>query len=752
MTATSPKELVLTAQQRINTTKLKKILNNQDEIKKLLKLKNDFNFSIYKQYYNLIEKNDGKVSIDYYQKLDSNNKPYGRMVSDKFNIQSMEKEIRTILIEDLYYDVDIANCGPTILSHLCKEHKINCKNLNEYINNRNKIIDELLYLNSNKKYNNIKEAINSLINNGNAYLLETEWLGNFKREINDIRNKFMTIYKDLVKEINNVENIEGSLMARIIMDKENEIINQIINYLKENKIIKDEYIPHFDALFIPKDNIPSINVIMRMIEDHISKKLKINIKLIEKEMFGINIDHLKNDEYLLEQYNMEDEYYWFDFINLLKNTEWKSLDDAIKYAVENINRVLILTANNNMQIKKDKVEPYTYLDKLPVFSIKYILNENIKTFSFRKFMDTYIFNYIKIYNNLIYLPKSPNEPFQHEEGRDFNIWNGFQAQLIQEEAIEIDKIEPMLNHIKVVFANNDEHIYKYILSWFHHIFTKPYEKTKIAMVLQSDEQQIGKGIFMDFLDKFIFGRRLATTETGIDFTKERFNQHLMGKLLICCEELSTLTGDYHRTFDILKKIITNPTIKIEIKGGAKFEINDYVNLLLFTNNDFSIKVEQHDRRYFIQKCNPIYQNNYDYFNELKKSSFNQETANHFFSYVFYMKDNVNILDIPKTKLKQEMRLNSLSSCKRFLHRIKEVRDEYKDHDHKEEPINVWIDEVCTNDEIPANLFYSYYKSYCMQENEKPLSQTKFGRDISNMIEKRRKIKGITYDLLTIKEV
>ena len=67
----------------------------------------------------------------------------------------------------------------------------------------------------------------------------------------------------------------------------------------------------------------------------------------------------------------------------------------------------------------------------------------------------------------------------------------------------------------------------------------------------------------------------------LDCVTSKFNQILMNKLFINCDELSSLSGSYHSTFDVLLKRITDPTINIEIKGGQKFIYPDYSNYLFW---------------------------------------------------------------------------------------------------------------------------------------------------------------------------
>jgi hypothetical protein len=470
--------------------------------------------------------------------------------------------------------------------------------------------------------------------------------------------------------------------------------------------------------------------------------------------------HAQENENNIQYFRTIDTYYWMDFMNDLKGRTWDSLDALKAFCQANINRVMLVLATGEMYIKKDNDEPFQFINDLPEYLVKFnetIVAKNKKTvideteLSFKKLYKQHLINYVKMYNNLKLLPLPPHDDVieQNANSRDFNVWTGFKSTLLPKDSINMKKIEKILKHIRDVWACEDDAIMKYICSWFHTIFKHPNKKSKVAMVFQSDEQQIGKSIVIEeFLIPFVFGKKLSIVEEGIGFATERFNNRMMGKLFVCCEELNNIadTGNYHTTFDTMKKLLTNKTMQVEWKNGAKIEIDSFLNFILFTNNQFSIKVEKSDARYFITQCNPIYKNNFQYFNELA-ATFNQEAADHFFSYIYHMEDVVDVRNIPETNIKKEIKLNCLPSPQRFLYRIKELREAALDEDAEE--YMGWKQAVIENDEMTATDLYKNYKAYCQEENEREMSQTKFGRCIKSTISCTRSSVGMKYRLNTI---
>jgi hypothetical protein len=53
------------------------------------------------------------------------------------------KNIRSFLAKEYYHDLDIENCHPVLITQIAKKNKIDTPCINEYIDNRNKILNEI---------------------------------------------------------------------------------------------------------------------------------------------------------------------------------------------------------------------------------------------------------------------------------------------------------------------------------------------------------------------------------------------------------------------------------------------------------------------------------------------------------------------------------------------------------------------------------------------------------------------------------
>ncbi len=680
----------------------------------------------------------------------------GRLFANKsLSLQGMCKSMRHIVACGYYYDIDFVNCHPVIIEWLCHNFGIDCTHLSEYILNRDAIINELVELNEGRDeeftYERIKTAILSVIysadiGGSNLYksIKKNAWIESYLKEMNKISgyiceklSKFYELRKDIKDN-----NIQGSTLSFISQFVENQMLLIMLNYFHDAVGLDlSTTCLCFDG-FLIKNTIDKNEVIrhLSILGDKFSQ-MGIPMKIKVKEMTPMPLDKYKP----ILHYDMNDNYYWDDFINPLIDRNWEC-DELGNFISVNINRVVVKFSNGEFYLKCDSANPLVLIKQLPRDLITFKEksdDEKFSSASFGKLITSRYLNLIKNYSGFCFDLNEQKDP------NSFNTWNGFKAKQIPINDDDIAKIQMILDHIKVVWAGGNEEYYRYILSWFHQIFKYPHKKSKIALVLRSGKQQAGKGIIVEnFLIPFVFGENISMYDKGLDFLTNRFNDCLMGRILAVADELSTVSGNYHQAFDALKSIITGNQISIEIKGGKKFSMNNYANLLLLTNNQFTIKVEDYDARFAIFDCSNEKVKDFKYFNSLA-ATFSEETANIFFSYIHDMKDPAEIRDIPQTQIREDMQLNSLSSPKRFIHYVKETISnmpgiEVQDDEDMEEWQRCIIE---AGEEIKSTRLYNVYKMWCSSENEPALALQKFGREVKDIIEKRRNNQGVIYRLI-----
>jgi len=113
----------------------------------------------------------------------------------------------------------------------------------------------------------------------------------------------------------------------------------------------------------------------------------------------------------------------------------------------------------------------------------------------------------------------------------------------------------------------------------------------------------------------------------IDRLLGRFNVIIQNKLLTICDEISNYGGTF-KSNDKLKNLITQSEQVIERKGLKPIRFSDYNNYIFLSNNNWPIKVELSDRRYFCLDLDNSKCKDSDYF-DILGDQLNEESANTF---------------------------------------------------------------------------------------------------------------------------
>ena len=239
-------------------------------------------------------------------------------------------------------DIDMINCHPVILLNLCQKNKVKCIILKNYVENRNLILDSF---GDNRKI--VKELFLTILNGGfkNTYSEDStinNYLKLLETEISNIQKYFYSKDKRyLEKDYNYLR----KNLSRIILEKENQILQTMINYFvsKGVKIFTLEY----DGLKIYTDD-KSKHFSINDLEKIIFKNTEINMKLSFKEIidffpeYGIRVstDNIINE-------------------NIIENKIKVIHHD---HAFEKNNILSFICRECNLQIKNDKKIPLYFFN------------------------------------------------------------------------------------------------------------------------------------------------------------------------------------------------------------------------------------------------------------------------------------------------------------------------------------------------------------------------------------------------------
>ena len=190
----------------------------------------------------------------------------------------------------------------------------------------------------------------------------------------------------------------------------------------------------------------------------------------------------------------------------------------------------------------------------------------------------------------------------------FNMWKGFAVK----PKGGLEKIPLFHELLDEVICSDNEQWALYLWGWLAHMVQFPEEKPGVAIVMRSDAQGVGKSRFAEYVGSLL-GRHFRTVTHGRHI-HGNFNSHLKDTLMLFGDE--AVWGGDRRTESILKQLITEPNMIIEMKGKDVFEVRSYLRLMLATNSEWAAPVGLTDRRYFVLNVSNSRKNDHNFFKRL----------------------------------------------------------------------------------------------------------------------------------------
>lgn len=247
-----------------------------------------------KAYKELINEETHEATVLYTRKLN-----IGRVNPNRsLGLHTIRREIRHTLARKFYFDVDIKNAHPVLLSQICQHNDIKAPKLSEYIDKRMYILEDTM-----NRYKVSKDQAKNLfirllyfgefkfwaIDNKLIDVEPTPFIKKFEKEIQIIGDKIIKANRELKKEIEDAKNEDinefkekGTIVSYFLQEKECQILEVVYNYCKNNNIIINNAVLCNDGLMIPKANFN--NELLEIFKNEVYDKLKFNIDFEVKEM------------------------------------------------------------------------------------------------------------------------------------------------------------------------------------------------------------------------------------------------------------------------------------------------------------------------------------------------------------------------------------------------------------------------------------------------------------------------------------
>lgn len=620
--------------EKINHVKLNYILQNRKHYEAIIEKDKTDNgntneASIWaimkKMYKNVISipySEYGYIPVKYVKGKSCNN--IGRWYAENgIGLAPIKSCIRHSICDDIWCDIDQINSHPVILSQIMSRYNYSSGVLDKYINNREEVLERIIN-EENCSRDDAKDAVISLIN-GKKYKSNTlnQLHNEIKLPIENIMksNEFKDIF-DYCKNTFGIKcNLWGKVMSRILQFVENNMLECYINMCCEKGLIpkyKDGYVASlvFDGFQLIKN-------------DDVNGYLLEELRLYAKEKTGYDVKlKLKPfDKALIipDNYNKQEEDDEDDEDDDMPNdilhyTELKKDFELTHFKITYPPSIYSIDKKDqddkdemqNMKSAKESFGQYTCYIYKDIFKNK----KKIRVKDYKPFMHLwYSDKDIKCYRRVCWKP-----PPLISNDCDYNTWKPFDISNVILEKSTRNYYQEFLTFCENLFESKE--VMNYILARYAFRLQNAGLRSNVCVVYYGEEGS-GKSTFIDTIYK-LFGK----CAIQIDKAKKLYESHSTfekEKCFICVNEAGG--SDNFENSEVLKTRITEPKLHINPKGVQAYEIDNYCDYDMTTNNINVVKITDSSvRRWFQHECSSYYLGNMEFFNDYRKNILDNTNA------------------------------------------------------------------------------------------------------------------------------
>jgi hypothetical protein len=267
---------------------------------------------------------------------------------------------------------------------------------------------------------------------------------------------------------------------------------------------------------------------------------------------------------------------------------------------------------------------------------------------------------------------------KHPEGRQYRGWvfnpshtpegyyNTFRGFAVSPKKGSCELFKRHL--LEVICSNNEDH-YRYLWAWLADLIQNHDRRNKsgVAVALSSDKKGVGKGAFTEYLQAMIGEHHSVEVLNGENVTGG-FNATLAEKVLCIMNEAVWAKGG--KAGEILKGLITSPTIQLVRKGYDPITIDNYLRFIITSNQKHFVPVETDERRYFVLSVSDKRQKDRAYFQAIKQELAAGGASALLAELLEFDLAGVELRDVPQTEALLEQKLQGASSLDRWwLHEL-----------------------------------------------------------------------------------
>ena len=479
----------------------------------------------------------------------------GRLCAENgMSLQSFPRDQRAALAQRYYWDVDIVNAIPTLILQYCERQGFECGALKRYVECREEVLDEVMRQVGIERWE-AKQRIVALYNGGSSEGLTPYIVRDLAPEARRIIENVWKTNTEVLKWIKKEPNYMGRGMSFFFQTEERKVLLAMDRALAKRGRSLDVLI-HDGGLVRKKEGETEFpSRILKEVETDLKTETGYSIRLAVKPMETTIEREGYDDDYVAKKRQFEE-------------TGWKG---AIHFKLRHPPCFVALRDDSMEQLSKTDLEQNEQNNLLgdgTPFLKRWLVDAEMKE-----------------YQKVGFYPKR-----EAPEGV-FNVWRGFRNE--PKEGADFS----VFHEVLWLIANHDKVVFDYIENYFAHIIQKPYQRTNVSIVIQG-EQGVGKETFVNGVGYGVLGSEyFYSTKTPENDVFAKFNTALARKLVIKFEEADFKTNKENASK--LKGLITEEIVHIEKKNKDPIDLDNYTNIVMTTNNDVPVVLEETDRRFML---------------------------------------------------------------------------------------------------------------------------------------------------------
>ncbi len=470
----------------------------------------------------------------------------GRLYDDGFGTQILNKEIRSYFQPATYHDYDMSNAHPTLLLWVCRELKLSCERLTEYVNDREKVLENS---------NCTKQSILTMINCDKHRKSDNEWVQAFCDELTRNKERIVSIIANDYNSTSGSKHPLSSKMNKLLCDLENRCLHagmQAVQALEE----QNRVVLMFDGFMTTQELSNS------EIDDMNTATELFGVSWCEKPwtkgVIPESYTKLDDRSYEVMKARFEEKHFIVAHPQL---SYWQQTDDG----ANPITRIACVDASRKYWYTNDDGKKSKLFDD-------WLEDENARTF-----------------RKVVYVPYSNRFPAEIPDD-EFNTAPPFSFDYVPKEERNQNAL-PMFTQL-VAGLSEDTEGRQYTIDYFAHMIQKPTERPQIMLLFKS-HGGAGKDTLTTTITK-ILGESHCETVDDMGLLFGQFNSCIANKLFITMNEVDGKQGGMY--IEKLKNRLTAEQIPITFKGKDPYSQVNIFRSTCYSNNANPIPIESGSAR------------------------------------------------------------------------------------------------------------------------------------------------------------